>query len=369
MNILMIVTWYTPKGAPMVSDGVFHYEQAMELQRRGCNVALYFPFDGQQDHFTAEREWGLMTYRTGTGSNRTLRILRDFRRIWKEFRPDIMHAQVAGGAGYVAMGLSKLYRIPYLITEHNPLEMYDMKNPKVRKRVAQAYHHSKKNICVSPDAMEKMQKAFPGEQFEVIYNGTLNPEAVTLTGEKYTVEGRVNCCIIASFYNETVKGYQYLLPAIRKLKDKKYPIMLHIVGGGEYLGKYQDMAAELDIEDCCIFYGSCSREKVYSILSQMDFSISASVIESAGVSVQEAMLMGKPLVVTRSGGASSVATPEAAILVDRESVDALADGIAAMIHSYGNYRSDKIKAYAYENFEMGQVTERYLRLYRRILEQ
>lgn len=370
MNVLMIVTWYTPQGAPCLQDGVFHNEQSLALIRHGANVALYFPFDRNlTEDFTAGEEWGLMTYRTREGKDRWRRIVRDFKRIRGEFKPDLIHAHVAGGAGVAAAILSGLFKIPYLITEHNPVELYGLDNPKTRLLTGLAYHFSKRNLCVSPDSMEKMQKVFPKEHFEVVYNATQNPAELNLSQEKVTVDGRINCCIIASFYSETIKGYQYLLPAIRKLKDKKYPITLHIVGGGEFMGKYQDMASQLDIADCCIFYGSCPREKVYSILSQMEFSISASIFECSGVSVQEAMLLGKPLVVTRSGGANSLTTEDTAIVVERESVDALAEGIQRMIHSRASFDPEKIKAYAFENFEINQVTERYLRIYRQILRQ
>lgn len=44
MNILMIVTWYTPQNYKELEAGVFHYEQSMDLKKH-CNVALYYPFD------------------------------------------------------------------------------------------------------------------------------------------------------------------------------------------------------------------------------------------------------------------------------------------------------------------------------------
>lgn len=369
MNILMIVTWYTPKGAPCLQDGVFHNEQSLSLIAHGANVRLWFPFDRTVEDFTAEEEWGLMTYRTPVGKGRWQRILRDYQKIAKEFKPDVIHAHVASGAGVVAAILSKRFGVPYVITEHNPVELYGLDSRKIRLLTGLAYHCSKKNLCVSRDSMNKMQKVFPKEHFEVVYNATQNPAALEMSDEKVTVDGKVNCCIIAAFYSETIKGYQYLLPAVRKLKDKKYPIMLHIVGGGEFLPKYQQMAKDLDIEDCVIFYGSCPREKVYSILSQMEFSVSASIFECSGVSVQEAMLLGKPLVVTRSGGADSLVTEETAIVVDKESVDALAEGLQSMIHNRSAFDSEKVRAYAMENFEINAVTERYLRIYRQVLHQ
>jgi glycosyltransferase involved in cell wall biosynthesis len=130
---------------------------------------------------------------------------------------------------------------------------------------------------------------------------------------------------------------------------------------------YQDMAKELGIENYCIFYGQCDRQKVFSIMNQMDFSISASIFESAGVSVQEAMLLGKPLVVTKSGGANSLVTEDSAIVVDRESTEALVNGIKEMSNRLPEFDTEKIRKYALANFEINQVSKKYMELYTSLL--
>ena len=177
----------------------------------------------------------------------------------------------------------------------------------------------------------------------------------------------LNCGIIAAFYDKTVKGYQYLLPAIKILIEKGYNINLHICGGGQYLDYYKKMAIDLGIENNCIFYGQIEKNQVYYIISKMDFIISASIFESAGISVEEAMLLGKPLVVTRSGGASSLVNNKTAIVVDTKSTDALVKGIQNMIEKRKLFNSKEIKNYAINNFSIQTVTNQYLHLYNDLL--
>ena len=153
-----------------------------------------------------------------------------------------------------------------------------------------------------------------------------------------------------------------------ELKKRGKPVVLHICGGGDYLEYYQDLARKLDIEDCCIFYGNCTKEQVYSIVLQMDFNISASLYESAGVSVEEALLMGKPVLVTRSGGANSLVTEDTAIIVDKGSTQALVDGILEMIQRLPAFRRETIYDYAFHHFEIDQVSRQYMKLYNEILE-
>lgn len=371
MNILMIPTWYSPLDAEVLTAGVFHYEQSIALKKY-CNMALYYPFDPDlKSDFVKNEERGLLTYRSRLYPGRVWKYIRwilDFRQIKKEFRPDILHAHVASMAGRFAVLLGKIYRIPVMITEHNAMELMGLNSWKMRQINQFAYSGSKANVCVSSDSRERLQQVFPKEKFQVIHNGIMNPSTVQNDGKRYAKEQRINCCIVAAFYNKEVKGYQYLLPAIGELIKQGVPIALHICGGGEYMDYYMQMAKDLGIFEHCIFYGNCKREQVYSIVKQMDFSISASIFECSGVSVQEAMLLGKPLVVTKSGGANSLVTPETAIVVERESASALVDGIMQMINRLAEFDAKRIKEYAFAQFEIDEVSKKYVRLYEKILE-
>lgn len=370
LNVLMITTWYSPSDAEVMTAGVFHYEQSMALEKY-CNMALYYPYDVDlQCDFMKKTERGLLTYRSRkyTGKiKKYLLWLRDFRKIYKEFKPDILHAHVGAGAGILAKIFGKIFGIPVVVTEHNPIELMNLESSRNKRLYHLAYHHSKANVCVSADSMKRLQQHFPNEQFQVIHNGIMNPDSLTTSEVRYAKDGRINCCIVAAFYSKDIKGYQYLIPAMKELLDKGVPITLHICGGGDYFEYYVDMAKELGISENCIFYGNCDRSKVYDIVRQMDFNISASIFECSGVSVQEAMLLGKPLVVTKSGGANSLVTSDTAIVVDRESISALVDGIEQMIKRLSEFDANKIKEYAFVNFEIDEVSKKYVELYDKIV--
>lgn len=377
MKVLMVVSWYTTKDAPVMTAGVFHYEQSMALKPY-CDMALYYPYDTELScDFSAQEEKGLMTYRRNpnrrkllgkVGIPNVLQAVSDLRRICKEFQPDIIHAHCSIPAGRAAVLFGKLYGYPVVITEHNPMEALCLDNPSAKKHIHTAYRGSRSNICVSSNSMERLQEVFPDCSYQVIYNGIIDPNTMPKDGNQYALPGKVNCCIVAAFYSLDIKGYQFLLPAIKQLKDEGMEIVLHVCGGGDYLEHYQNLAQQLQITDNCIFYGQCDRTKVYSIMSQMDFSISASIYECSGVSVEEAMLLGKPLVVTRSGGANSLVTEDTAIVVDRGSTAPLVEGIRQMIQQKDRFDPAVIRQYAYENFEIDHVSRQYSRLYQAVTE-
>ena len=377
MKVLMVATWYSPKDAPVMTAGVFHYEQSMALKPY-CETALYFPYDSTLTvPFEKNEERGLITYRRKNASSpipgaagilRDIHLYRDLKKICAEFHPDVIHAHCVYMTGAVVTAFGRHHNIPVVITEHNPMEQLPVGSRVKHKIMNWAYGHSDANVCVSINSMERLQEQFPGCQYQVIYNGVYDPSTIPQDGKKDRVDGKINCCIVAAFYSKTIKGYQYLLPAMAELKKMGRDIVLHVCGGGEYFEYYVNLAKQLDIEDCVIFHGNCSKAQVYSIVSQMDFNISASLYECSGVSVEEALLLGKPMLVTRSGGANSLCTEENAIVVDKGSTKALVDGILAMTEKLPQFSKEKIYDYAFHNFEIDQVSQQYRNLYRSVLE-
>ncbi len=369
LNILMMVTWYASVGDNESKAGIFHYEMSVNLLKH-CNVALYFPFDTKmQNSFEQNVENGLLTFRSKRNSRERiknkLRIFFDFIKIRKAFKPDILHAHVALGAGRYAYALGKIFRIPVVITEHMPIELSGLDIRKYRLMAKYVYQSSKFNACVSPDQMRRLQVFFPKAEFEVVYNGVIAP-TLDHQDHKYFVAGYTNFAIVANLYDREIKGYQFLLPAIRILKEKGYAIRLHLIGGGEYLDFYKKMAADLGILDTCIFYGACEKHILYEIISEMAFCISASLFEASGVYVQEAMMLGKPLVVTNSGGADSLVSDKTAIVVEKASTEALTDGIEKMMKDLSHFDTTEIQDYGYSHFEINSISEKYMQVYTNI---
>lgn len=371
MNILMIVSWYTPMGREKLEAGVFHYEQSMDLIKKGCNVAIYFPFDDKiKEAETCKEEWGILTYRSCYKPGKVLaaqkQIKKTFARIVEEFKPDIIHAHCGGAAGFYSVPVSKKYNIPMIVTEHSPLELTKVDHFGVSYLMTRrAYGHSKMNVCVSKDSMNKLSKVYPKYPFDVIYNGIILPKYKD-THIHYR-DGYVNIAIVAILYDKDIKGMQHLIPAMKILKEQGKNVVLHHIGAGEFLDYYENMAKELGVEDIVEFHGSCRRDELYEIVNEMDFFVSASLFECSGVSVQEAMLLGKPVLGTNSGGVDSLVPEKAGHIVQKGSDVALADGIDYMIDHIADYDTDWIKQYAYDSFEIGHISDKYIELYKKVI--
>lgn len=368
MNVLFIVTWYSPKDITPLTEGIFHYEQVLSLSNN-CDIRLLFPYDKTLDKdLSYGNENGINVYRIKYHKNRIKRYIiwiKYLKKIIKEFQPDLIHAQVANCAGFLSSILSLVFKIPYVITEHNPIELLNVKNRWVYLKNKFVYKHSFGNFCVSPYLKDCLKNVFKGIPFDVIYNGVIDPKKFVT---KSIIENEwENCVIVASFYDKDIKGFQYLLPAIKQVLSNNKKIKLHICGGGKYLQYYKDFVSELGIEDYVIFYGQCEKRFVYKIINSCNFLISASLYESAGVTIEEALLLGKPVLVTNSGGANSLVNEANSIVVNKGDVESLVNGILQMIEEKNKYNAEEIRKNALKIFEINNISQKYLDIYNGII--
>lgn len=372
MKILIMPSWYKSLESDNPYAGIFHFEQAVELSKN-CDVAIYFIFDRT---LRVRRDWreedGIKTYRSRFKDKSRIgnwfRVIKTFAYINKEFKPDIIYAHVASEVGRYAVILGKIFRKPVVITEHSAIEYSGFETGFGRKMGEFVYSNSQCNICVSEDLQYKTEKLFPQNKFCTIYNGVIKPEVIESAQMRYRVENTINIALVALLYSYDIKGIQYVIPAISMLVNEGYAVMLHIVGGGTCLNYFQEMASEYNVADNCFFYGYCDKQKVYNIINEMDFLLSASLIETFGCTLAEAMMLGKPVLSTKSGGPDFFVNENVGILIEKGSTEAIVNGIKEMIVKYKDFDSDYIEEYADSKFEMSGVCEKYTNLFQKILE-
>ena len=372
INVLMMVSSYW-QGAEKFIGGNFHFDQAVSLSEY-CNCAIYYPYDKSLNvPFTDTVDRGIRTFRSKYALEKKLRnrryMVRAMKYIIKEYHPDIIHGNVATEAGRFAVALGKLFKIPVLVSEHSAIEASGVEYFPHYYYAKIAYENCDYITCVSDDLTRKLGKIFPRCEFHTVYNGIVEPDNKLLMNvqKRYRKEGAVNMVVVAAFYDSSIKGIQFLLPALKRLLSEGRKVALHLVGGGEYLSYFKQMAQKLEITQNCIFYDHCSKEQVYEIVSEMDFMVSSSLFESFGCSIAEGMMMGKPAVATRSGGIESIVNDETGILVEKGSEEELYQGIKTMAENYKKFSSERISYYAHEKFLIGMISRRYMDIYQEIL--
>jgi glycosyltransferase involved in cell wall biosynthesis len=162
----------------------------------------------------------------------------------------------------------------------------------------------------------------------------------------YRRRGSTNL-VIAGTICET-KGQQDAILAVKELLRREREVELIIVGysNAGYLETLRDLVKSEKLEDFIRFYDF--RENVYPIMSQADIVLVCSGNEAFGRVTLEAMILGKPVVSTNSGG-----TPEL-----------IKEGFNGLLYEPGDYKqlADRIE-YLIENKgkikEFGENGHRY----------
>jgi glycosyltransferase involved in cell wall biosynthesis len=162
-----------------------------------------------------------------------------------------------------------------------------------------------------------------------------------------------------------IKGVNYLLEALNKIKQKRQDFFLHIVGDGPLRNEYELLNMKLGLNSIVKFHGRQSN--VEEFMRNCDFFVLPSFYETFGVVYIEAMSCGKPVIATNRGGPSEIVTKDVGILVPPKNVEVLQEAIEYMMNNYQAYSSEKIALYAQENFSHEAVGMILNKIYREAL--
>ncbi|MFE0329236.1 glycosyltransferase [Streptomyces sp. NPDC058960] len=161
------------------------------------------------------------------------------------------------------------------------------------------------------------------------------------------------------------KGHRHLLEACATLRRTEAPCTLVLIGDGRERPELQRLAERLDID--ARFLGN--RTDVARFLARAEVVVLPSLYEGSSNAVMEAMAAGRPVVATAVGG-----TPELldgrGVLVPPANPAALAEGIREVLadQEAAAALGQRARAWALANLTADVMVDRYVTLYRRLLE-
>jgi len=145
------------------------------------------------------------------------------------------------------------------------------------------------------------------------------------------------------------KGLEYLLQAVKKIKDK-FPIQLNIGGEGELMEYYKMLAKEYGLQDFVAFLGKLQDEQLVKCYNLCDVFVLPSVSatqEGFGLVALEAMACKKPIIVTEIVGvAEEVKINNFGLVVKSSNVDELSHALEYLLSHKDKAREMGEKAYA-----------------------
>lgn len=389
-SILIIPSWYKNSDSP--SAGSFFEEQAV-LMASSFEICVFvmerFYVDNISDvgycpPVLSSENNSFQVYRLQFPQSRSLspdenlkiQILygkKGFLDILRERESNfsLIHAQATFPAGIIAKHLSKLIPNPYIITEHfGPFNPDFLHSDFVKKEMFSALEQA--NDVLSVSFHLRQQILMQGIKCNPIVVGNFVDDNL-FNVKKNNLDSSIKLLTVA-YYPSYIKDLDNLFSALVFLKKESIDFHLNIVGGGEPQGGNQghnminDIVKNYDLDKEVTILGSCNRIEMKGQMQYCDIYVSSSIAETFGVCICEAMLCGKPVVLTKNGGSADFASSSNSISVEIHNPEQLANAIIKLIDTYSNYDpisirngiSDKYGRKAFLN-RMSSIYSKYIK--------
>ena len=284
---------------------------------------------------------------------------------------DLIHAHTRV-AQVIAEGLWRSRKIPYVTTWHG---FY-------RRRLGRRWWPctGKRTIAISQEVARHLHDVFrvPADRIRLIYHGidvehfATPPRIADLQACRSrwpSMQRHVIGCV-GRLASGGVKGFDLLLHAVHQLRARFPNTELILVGDGPRRGFLEQEAARLGIQDRVHFVGAM--EDVRVPLTLMDVFVFASRWpEAFGLSLIEAMAVGRPVVATRRGAVPEIIEHgRHGWLVPPEDPVALADAISRLLQDpalaaeLGRRARQRVR----EKFHVDRMVDEVEAVYREVLD-
>jgi len=228
------------------------------------------------------------------------------------------------------------------------------------------------HIAIAGNEINQFQVYGVGpDQISVIPNG-INPEDFQANDTKSFRDeyglGNVQFIMFIGRLN-SIKGPDLLLRAFCNAGDMLKAFHLVFVGPDEgLLADLQDIVAEAGVGDRVHFIGYLDGEDKSQAYHAADLVVVPSRQEAMSIVALEAGITGTPILMTDQCGFDEVATVGAGKVV-AASVDALQEGLVELLRDPVQLKSmgENLRRYTCENFLWNSVVNKYIELYRQLL--
>ena len=281
-------------------------------------------------------------------------------RVFKEFKPDIVHAHASMAARIAA----RIYGAKVVYTRHsvfppNPRLTHGigkflcgLANNSTADKIIAVAEAAKENICAIGVSEKKI---------DVILNGVeplkkYSDEEIQKIKNDFGVPEGYKCAAIVARLNE-VKGHKYFVEAAKHLKDMGIKAKLLIAGTGDMDEPIKKQIADLGLESDVIMLGFLAN--VEPLMNTIDVQVNCSFgTEATSLSLLEGMSLGKPAVVTDFGGNPGVIeNGKNGYLVPTHNSAAIAEKLKALFEDEELY--DKMSKTSKEIFDSTFTAEKY----------
>lgn len=367
MKVVFLARWYPHKYDPMFGLFVQRHAEAAALYD-DITVVYVHPDENARCKYDIERvtENGVDTIRFYYKKQGKLSsALRYFRACLKGLelagKPDLIHVHVLTRMGLVAYRQKLLHSTPYVITEHwsRYLPGNDFSGW-IRKMLTKKVVRNA--LCVTT-VSEILAQAMQSHGLKNP-NYRLLPNVIdTHVFKPIPHHNETPKIVHVSCFEDKSKNISGLLEALKLMKNKGIAYHAVLIGEGMDLEAMKHRATALGLNDCVRFTGLLQGQDLVNELATGDFFVLPSHYETGGIVLLEAMACGLPVVATNVGALPEIVNDGNGLLVASGDLQALADAMEQLCHTYINYRGSEIRSRIEQRYSKEKVGEIIHQLY------
>lgn len=380
MRILILASWYPDKENPL--NGIFFKEQAEALKQNGLDVSvLNINLDSVVNLFRKKKKIGFSLKSENSINVYRYKSYNFFPKMYKlyikfysyllrkyinkieknEGKIDLIHIHSAFDAG-IAYSIANI-GIPYVITEHSSRYHRNVINKSEKEMLSNVFTKASKIITVGKGLQEKISVYCNNEVPIIIPNMVKKIDTKNISLDKSKKKFRFFSLAFLNKY----KGMDVLIKAFSKNKELFDSIELFIGGDGTEREALEELTKELGLTKNIFFLGELDREEVKYNMKNSDVFVLASRIETFGVVFIEAMIQGKPVIGTKTGGPDTFITDKVGLTVDIDDIDQLSMAINSIYKKYDRYDKEYIKNYCVNSFSEDVVVNKLQSIYNEVV--
>ncbi|MFZ4398623.1 MAG: glycosyltransferase family 4 protein [Bacteroidales bacterium] len=380
LDILFISSWFPNKENPTLGNFVEKHAEAVSIFAKVTvlNVCFHSSHSSKMEYIV-EKQNNLDVHQIYLKRNKNkipvvssfiklCRIVKayqfGFQQIYKNSKPDIVHANILIPIGVIAYYFNLTKKIPYIITEHWTGYLPQDANKPGYSILFYRFFAKKAEalIPVTRNLALAMQNLKITTKFFIIPN-VVETKLFKLKQKSTSTLKRI--IHISSLVDEQ-KNISGILFAIKELIEQRDDFQLEIISDGDF-EQYRNKIAKLGIADKIIFYGKKNTDEVAGIIQQCDFLLLFSNYENFPCVIAEAMSCGIPVLSTDVGGISEHINNNNGLLIESHNTEMLVKMLDRMLNTCRVYNSAEIRDYAETHFSYHVIGKQYFEVYKSIL--
>jgi glycosyltransferase involved in cell wall biosynthesis len=241
--------------------------------------------------------------------------------IFKKEKFDLIHIHSFFTLGQKALKLTKKYKIPVVGTYHTQFvdyvpgyyKIFSKALQKIAKRViVNFYGKCDVTLAPSPQSKKILENYGVGSKIVVLPTGIVLDQFKAGNESKFRKMCGLKNEKILLFVGRVghEKNIPFLIKALKKITEKKKNVVLVIVGDGVARKSLELLAKSQGLKDKVIFTGFLDGPNLADAYAAASIFSFASLTDTQGIVLLEAMSLGKPVVAIKANGVIDVMAQE-----------------------------------------------------------